>query len=417
MNSVRTAFFLVVRYIRGSSVFSTILIVFVMFLIFLNLTLVGGVLEGLVQGSFQDFRENYAGDIFLDAVSGRPYIDTPAEVSTILDSEEYIETYSKRWVPGRVEIVEEQEFYNVLNDKEERDVISATAFGVIPEEEDRVTNLSQHIMPGTFLNSADRGWVLLGSALFVENNPFGDFGIKNAQVGDSVFVRFPSQERYKKFRIKGVLDAKGGEWELSALFVLDDVRPYLGNRIANEFDIVAVRTTSPDIAPQVKQSLLNKGLGAYAEVQVADEAIGRFLDQIRDVFSLLGLVIGFIGIIVGSVVTFILIYVLTTSRKQSIGILKGIGIAPSSILLSFVFLAFFYGFLGSLFGMMVLYFGVVPYFDANPIQFPFSDGIVYAPLTTVLPRLGILLVATTLAGFIPAYLTVRKPAIKAIAGR
>ena len=51
-SDITVGFFLTVRYIRGASMWTTGLIVFVMVLTFLNLTVISGILEGIVVGSF-----------------------------------------------------------------------------------------------------------------------------------------------------------------------------------------------------------------------------------------------------------------------------------------------------------------------------------------------------------------------------
>ena len=56
--------FLTFRYIRGANRWTTVLIVFVMMLTFLNLTVIGGLLEGIVVGSFVGLRDRAIGDVF-----------------------------------------------------------------------------------------------------------------------------------------------------------------------------------------------------------------------------------------------------------------------------------------------------------------------------------------------------------------
>lgn len=58
-----------------------------------------------------------------------------------------------------------------------------------------------------------------------------------------------------------------------------------------------------------------------------------------------------------------------------------------------------------------------PYFDAYPIDFPFSDGILVATVSGTLARAGILFVATIIAGYIPARIVVRQNTLDAILGR
>jgi ABC-type antimicrobial peptide transport system permease subunit len=103
--------------------------------------------------------------------------------------------------------------------------------------------------------------------------------------------------------------------------------------------------------------------------------------------------------------------------RSLVGIMKGIGISPRAIQFSYVVQAFFYGITGSVVGLVFTFGFLKPYFDAHPINFPFSDGILVAtPLGSGI-RVAILLVITLLAGYVPAKLIIRKNTLDSILGR
>jgi len=97
--------------------------------------------------------------------------------------------------------------------------------------------------------------------------------------------------------------------------------------------------------------------------------------------------------------------------------LKGIGISGHAIEIAYVFQSVFYAIIGSGIGLIVVYGLLVPYFTAHPINFPFSDGILYAPFNTTFFRVGLLVVATLVAGYLPARMIVRKNTLDSILGR
>ncbi len=59
----------------------------------------------------------------------------------------------------------------------------------------------------------------------------------------------------------------------------------------------------------------------------------------------------------------------------------------------------------------------MPFVSANPIQFPFSDGILVAPYGETLFRVVLLVGATLVAGYIPARMIVKKNTLDSILGR
>ena len=105
------------------------------------------------------------------------------------------------------------------------------------------------------------------------------------------------------------------------------------------------------------------------------------------------------------------------TRRKYIGILKAIGIEARSIKWAYIFQSIFYAITGALIGLIVLYGLLVPAFNAHPIDFPFSDGILVAPIADVMFKFVLLLVVTLIAGYIPASMIIRKNTLDSILGR
>ena len=114
---------------------------------------------------------------------------------------------------------------------------------------------------------------------------------------------------------------------------------------------------------------------------------------------------------------FIIIFINALSRRRHIGILKGIGIEREVIEIAYVAQAAFYALTGSFLGAFLTYGVLVPYFDKNPIQFPFSDGILSADPEQTFYKFCILFVITLIAGFVPAWMIAKQNTLNAILGR
>jgi ABC-type antimicrobial peptide transport system permease subunit len=145
--------------------------------------------------------------------------------------------------------------------------------------------------------------------------------------------------------------------------------------------------------------------------------VPKFLADIKNTFNLLGTFIGSIGIIVASITIFIIIFINALARRRHIGILKGIGVEARVIEIAYVIQAAFYALLGSLLGALLTYGVLIPYFDKNPIKFPFSDGILVAPTEETFFKFLILFAITLVAGYLPAKLITRQNTLNAILGR
>ena len=174
----------------------------------------------------------------------------------------------------------------------------------------------------------------------------------------------------------------------------------------------------PDTDPiAVREALELSGAGTYAKIQTYEDAQPQFLKDIIATFNMLGNVFSSLGLIVASITIFIVVFINAITRRKYIGILKGIGIRGRAIEISYVFQSIFYALIGSGVGLALVYGFLVPFFAANPIDFPFSDGILVAPLDATFTRVGLLVFSTLIAGYIPAWMIIRKNTLDSILGR
>ena len=114
---------------------------------------------------------------------------------------------------------------------------------------------------------------------------------------------------------------------------------------------------------------------------------------------------------------FIVVFINAITRRKYIGIMKGIGINGGAIRMSYVFQSAFYALFGSAIGLFLVYGFLVPFINEHPIDFPFSDGILVAPVDQTLYRVGLLVFSTIIAGYIPAWMIIRKNTLDSILGR
>jgi ABC-type antimicrobial peptide transport system permease subunit len=218
-----------------------------------------------------------------------------------------------------------------------------------------------------------------------------------------------------EFVLKGVM---GGKTDITrhALISDTDMKKFIdGDGVAAS--LITVRTKEQGQEQGVKDILVNNGFNINQKVQIYAEGEPSFVKDLKKVFSILGNAIGSIGLIVAFITIFIVIYINAITRRKYIGIMKGIGITPAVIETSYVMQSIFYGVLGSLIGALLVYFLLIPLFAANPIDFPFSDGIMVAPYYETFIKFSILMFATILAGYIPARSIVKQNTLNAILGR
>lgn len=411
--NAKIGLFLANRQIRRASLWTTSLIVFVMILTFLNLVVVSGILVGLIQGSVNAQRVQYTGDVILSNLNDKEYIENTPEILKILDLLEGIQSYSPRYrLGGTIEAN-----YKTRKDSEKPNIASGLVVGIDPYAEDAVTNISRNVVKGQYLLPSDFDKVVIGSFLLKQYVPVDNPGfvaLDNVSVGTKIRINVKGIQR--EFVVKGILQSKVQDISRNVYMTDSQLRNIIGRNDGNVAEI-AIKL-KPDIDPiSVRKDLYLRGVDKLAKVQTYADAQPQFLKDIVKTFAVLGNVLSSIGLVVASITIFIVIFINALTRRKFIGILKGIGINGKAIEISYVFQSIFYALCGSVIGLIIVYAVLVPFFIAHPIDFPFSDGILSAPLGQTLLRMGLLVLTTVIAGYVPARMIVRKNTLDSILGR
>lgn len=412
-SSLRVGFFLAYHQLKRSSKWTTALIISIMTLTFLNLVFVNGILAGLVAGSSEAYRKQYSGDLIIKNFEAKDFIPESSELINVLSNFDEVRAISPRVLVGSIVEANYKEIKNV-NDNPDR--ISVIVAGVDLEAENLVTGLRDMVIGGDYLDETKEDEVLVGSNLlsnYSRDIP-GDESLGKVDVGSK--IRLVINGVKKEVKVRGVVKSKIGEVG-RRIYTNSSLLRKILNRTNFDANEVAVLLQNDADPHTVKASLQELGYDKNGNIQTWEESQGQFFKDISNTFGMLGLMIGSIGVVVASITIFIVIYINAVTRKKFIGILKGIGIYGNAIEISYVIQSFFYGGIGSLIGLGLLYGVIKPYVDVNPIDFPFSDGILVAPLDGTMIRIAVLMIVTVIAGFVPAKMIVNKNTLDSILGR
>ncbi|MBP6881683.1 MAG: FtsX-like permease family protein [Candidatus Pacebacteria bacterium] len=414
MRLFRIGLLLGLRQIQRANKWTTLLIIFVMMLTFLNLIATSGVLVGLITGAERAVRAESLGDLVMSERDGEDsIIETPTIVRELSAYPE-IASYSVRY---RGAGVLEANYKERRNLNAERDTATVNITGIDPAQEDHMSDLSSNIIAGEYLDPTEEGYILVGYYYLEESaDKFGD-------IFDTLSIREPGEtvrltigDVSKEFIVKGIVQSKVDEVSLNTYLPEREFRRLFG-RVDQNADQIVVRMKEGYSENTLKAAFVASGLSQYAKIQTFDEGKPKFITDIKETMNLLGTFIGSIGIVVASITIFIIIFINAISRRQQIGILKGIGIEQRAIEIAYVLQAAFYALLGSGLGALLTYGYLLGYFERNPIKFPFSDGVLVAPPDETFIRFVILFIVTLIAGFLPAWLIVRQNTLNSILGR
>ncbi|MEK7613996.1 MAG: ABC transporter permease [Patescibacteria group bacterium] len=409
----RIGFYLALRQLQRTSVWTTGLIIFVMVLTFLNLVVVYGILVGLIQGAVDQTRVQYTSDVIISSLQDKKYIENSPNIVSLIEKVPGVESVTPRY--REAALLEAN--YKTRKDTDKPNTASAQIVGIDPIREQAVTGIAQYIIEGSFLEPGDYDKIVLGHFLLSQYIPVQSPAFQSLDnVGIGTKIRIKVGEVTREVTVKGIIKTKVDDISVAAFMDDAQLRSLIGRTDGN-VDEIAVKL-EPGVDPTtVRDSILLSGVGEFAKVQTYEDAQPQFLKDIIATFGMLGAAFSSIGLVVAIITVFIVIFINAITRRKYIGILKGIGIHPRAIEYSYVFQSMFYALIGSAIGLGIVYLILVPSFLANPIDFPFSDGILVAPLNETMMRIVLLVVSTVLAGFVPAWMIVRKNTLDSILGR
>ena len=414
MRELRIGLFLGLRQIQRANKWVTFLIVMVILFTFINLAALSGILAGIVDGATRDVKEQSMADLIIFPLDGEERVKESYRLTEELKKYHEIEALAPRYSsPATIEANYEER----RNLASEPDIIATRVYGIDVEAENQATKLQHMMGEGEFLQNDESGYILLGK-YNVERyaEEFGDLvdSLSNIYPGDEVLVTSGDQAR--EFTVKGIVDSKVDMVAVRVYMNEQDFRRMF-SRADFDAEQIVVKLKPGYTSQTVRDRIEESDLTELANVSAFEDEVPKFVADVRDTFNLLGLIVGFVGIIVASITIFIIIFINALSHRQQIGILKAIGITRRTIEYAYVTQALVYSLIGSTLGILITQFGLIPYFAENPIDFPFADISLGIDLTGMLGRALALVAVSALAGFVPVWMIARKNTLDSILGR
>ena len=145
--TVRVGWFLALRQLRRGNRWTTLLIIFVMCLTFLNLVVVSGILVGLIAGAEEAVRQRYTSDVLVSSLTKKTYIGQSQEVIANARRLPGVENLTARYVDGATV---ESNYATKTRQTDLSEEAGTVAVGIDPRAEDAVTHLSDLVIEGEY---------------------------------------------------------------------------------------------------------------------------------------------------------------------------------------------------------------------------------------------------------------------------
>jgi putative ABC transport system permease protein len=398
-NQLRMPFYLAWQYIRRGRKWTLFLTLFLMSAAFINLIFISSLFTGIIDGTNKQIINTMTGNIYMTPKDGNDYISNIAKVLEELRNLDGIKGVSaQNQIPARLK-------YKAITG-------SWQILAINPDNEKEVTNISQKMITGSYLDKDDEDQIILGRQIAggegVESNAFS---FKDAQVGDQVNLVFDGVS--EDFNIKGIFYTKFIESDKRA-FITEKSFKKLMPQVKDKATTIVIKTdenkNEQDVISLIKSKNFESNVYTWQEV-------AGLMKSVSESFLSINILMSFVGVLIAAVTIFIVIYVDIVNKRKQIGILRAIGIRPYIIISSYVILAAIYSVIGVILGTAIFFLIITPYFRAHPFVLPICDAVLVLSKADYIARAEAIMWVSVFSGLIPAAIITRTKMLDAILGK
>lgn len=397
----RVATFLALKSIVRGNVGIILLTIFMLVLVTMNLLFVPGLISGATVSMNTILVKTYSGDIIIEPEGDKTVINHAGDLVQSIES-----------IDGVVAASARNNINAYISFEDER--VNCVVIGIDPAQERAVFDVADSLIEGRYLDSRDRGEILLGVQLAgadLEDIELYSSSLRHVHAGDKVVVTY-SNGIEKQYTVKGIFDTGFIQTDVQA-FVTDlefnSVMPNMNNK-ASSIRVKLEEGVDPD-------SIIDRIAGMWDGLafQTWDETAG-LVESMTESFTLINQILNVVNYLIAGITVFIVTYVDVINRRRQIGIQRAIGIKSHSITISYLIRALFYAVVGLIIGILAFKYLIIPLEARHPFEFPFGPAYLTTKPVYTARMAFILLVVSLVAAFIPVWRVMRIKILDAIWG-
>jgi len=405
LKDLKVAAFLSYKSIIKGNKATLALIMFILSLAFVNQIFIASILNGIIESLNKQIVNNIVSNIVIDPQeypTRKDFITHAAELRGQIEKIPGVVATARRYGMGGS--------FSYDKDKNGKfKYVSGAIIAVDPEQEKKISDISNRMIEGDYLDDSGSDEIILGVDLAGGPESTSNIGsLEGVKAGEKVMVMYNSGVS-REYKVKGIYKVKFDEVDRMAFITVKEAESMLS--VYDSASQILVKTTGGDKEYIGRIQALDGNL----KVRTWNDYSGP-MGGISESFGLITLIISIIGVIVAAITIFILIYINVVNKKRQIGILKAIGIKQNIIICSYVFQALFYIVPGVLLGLLIIFYVLAPFFVRYPLQLPIGDSGLAIDGMNVFYAAFSLFTAALVAGFVPSWQVAKEEILKAIWG-
>jgi putative ABC transport system permease protein len=401
IKSLKVAAFLALKSIVRGNIGVIVLTVFMLVLVTMNLLFVPGLISGATVSMNTILIRNYSGDIIIEPAGDDKVINHVDDLLSGIES-----------IDGVVAASARNDINAYFTFEDER--IGRVVTGIDPVRDGEVFDIAGSLIEGSYLDSRDRGEILLGIQLAgadQEDIELYSSSLRHVHAGDKVVVTYSSGLE-KQYTVKGIFDTGFIQTDVQAFVTqleFNSVMPNMNDKATS------IRVKLKDGADPNRIIERIASLRDGLDFQTWEQTAG-LVQSMTESFTLINQILNVVNYLVAGITVFIVTYVDVINRRRQIGIQRAIGIKSQSITISYLIRALFYAVVGLIIGILVFKYVIIPVEARHPFEFPFGPAYLLTQPSYTMRMAFILLVVSLAAAFIPVWRVMRIKILDAIWG-
>jgi putative ABC transport system permease protein len=386
---LKVAFLLALRSLQRGSRSSVILTILIIAMCFTNMIFLPGLFNGIGQSITKQVVDYEVGNVLVSPKSGDQYVTDLDATLDLINGMPGVERATPHYSKGATL-------------KYRQRVLGVSVRAITPNDEKYVSPLYTRMVAGSYLGEGDTGEVIIGKPIagdptIKEEDEF-QASLGGVRVGDSITVEYGNGYT-KDYRVKGIYYTGWSPVDNTIYVTMSDMQMVEGKTL-DFADYITVKTKPGYSEKFVKDELQQYGVSQ--KVQTTADLLSKSMGRALQSFAIINMVSLIVGIIITTVVLFIVITIKTINSRRQIGILKAIGVDKEVIMHNYGFQVIIMAVLGIFFGILLTLLMAV-YLAAHPIVTPEWSATLYLTPLDILMNSVILFMASVVAGYVPAY--------------